>query len=241
MDHASHEPIALGAPSPTAGMHGRFSFFVAPTFFALAAWFLFGPDLAGIPAAATPAFDRDRIVPGALRKVVLTTDPPSLHLNGFDRTCMDCHRAFDNPDPRIVHLAQHYQIELHHGINTHCYHCHDRQDRNSLTSRDGEKIPFPRVDELCQQCHSAIHRDWQEGVHGKRLGHWDAGKGAQQRIVCTGCHDPHWPSRPAMSGTQPLSGPHTLRMGEPVHADAHHEAEARDPLQRAIGGAERNH
>ncbi|MFO1077626.1 MAG: hypothetical protein U1E73_07855 [Planctomycetota bacterium] len=241
MEHSAHSGAEAANRSPAAGMGRRFSFFVAPTFFGLAAWFLFGPDCAAIPAAATPALAPDSIVPGPLRQVVLKTDPPTLHLNGFDRTCMDCHRTFTNPDPRIVHLQQHWQIQLRHGINTHCYHCHDRDDRNLLTARDGEKIPFPRVDELCAQCHPGIHGDWLLGVHGKRLGYWDPKRGGQDRIVCTGCHDPHWPSRPAMAGTQPLSGPHTLRMGTPAAADANDGGAAEDPLQRAILGTERGH
>ncbi|MCA8978012.1 MAG: hypothetical protein KDC98_25020 [Planctomycetes bacterium] len=212
-------------------------YFVGVVLFALAAWFLFGSDLASIPDAATPKFNKARIVPGPLRQVILTTDPPLLHINEFDRTCMECHRTFKNPDPRIVKLEQHSHVELQHGINTHCYHCHDFEDRNMLVLRNADTVPYTRVADLCAQCHTRIHADWLNGIHGKRLGYWDDGLGEQKPIVCTGCHDPHWPSRPAMQGMKPLAGPNTLRMGEhSPHSEHPGDAEhiEADPLQRAV-------
>lgn len=241
MDPEAHAPKADTSSPASAAPRRRFSFFVAPTFLALAAWFVFGPELTSVPAAATPAFDRATLTVASLRKIGQDTDPPTIHLHGFDRTCMDCHRTFSNPDPRVIRLAQHSHIQLQHGINTHCYHCHDPQDRNLLRGRDNETLPFTQVDQLCSQCHGTIHREWLDGMHGKRLGHWDGARGPQTRIVCTGCHDPHWPSRPAMSGTAPLSGPHTLRMGAATPMDEHPDPAGEDPLLRALNGTRAGH
>ena len=217
------------------------AFFVVPVFFGLAAWLFFGPDFVKIPTAATPKINPSRLVPGPLREVILTTNPPKIHINGFDRSCMDCHRTFFNVDPRVTKLEQHKHVKLHHGINTHCYNCHDAKDRNLLVRRDGTKIPFTAVPELCSQCHVRIYGDWQQGLHGKRLGYWAQTMGPQKAIVCTGCHDPHWPSRPAMLGMRPLPAPNTLRMGHEGEEGKDLQHAERDPLQRATRNEKRRH
>jgi Cytochrome c554 and c-prime len=204
--------------------------FIAPVFLLLAAWFLFGAERTEKPSATTPKFNKATLGTGPARRYV-ATDPPVVHIHEFDRTCNECHKTFYNPDPRVTKLEQHRHIKLQHGINTHCYDCHHRLDRNSLRLKDGDKLSFAKLVSLCAQCHTAIYRDWQSGLHGKRLGHWDPTKGERKALLCVGCHDPHWPSRPAMSGVRPLPGPNTLRMGKPSDD---HSTESPDPLQRAV-------
>ena len=211
-------------------------YFVAPFLLTLTAWFALGPRLSEVPSAPTPVFEEAALENGPRRQYV-ASEPPTVQLNEFERTCMECHKTFSNPDPRVTKLDQHRHIKLRHGINTHCYDCHDFEDRNRLALKDGQKVPFTRVVEVCAQCHGPVYRGWKEGLHGKRLGYWDESLGTREPIPCVGCHDPHWPSRPAMQGMKPLPGPHTLRMGEPA---AHH-TNGSDPLLRAIHGSGERH
>ncbi len=241
MSDAKQASDASGDGPAKAGPSQKrpFSFFVAPAFFGLAAFMVWGPVKTEVPEAATPSINRARIQPAALREVLLTTDPPSIFLNGYDRACMECHRTFENLAPRMTDLQQHSHIEMQHGINTHCYHCHDYEDRNMLVLRDGTKVSFPEVPRLCEQCHQRLYEDWKVGVHGKRFGHWNTGIGEQTPIVCTGCHDPHWPSRPAMDGMRPMAGPNTLRMGGTEYS-AHDRPTDHGvcPLRHAVHGHE---
>lgn len=207
---------------------GSAGFLIGPVFLALAAWFVWGLDTAAVPPASTPGFDKVGISTKPLRKTL--SDPPTIHLHEFDRTCMECHMTFLNETPLVTELGQHKQIKLQHGVNNHCFDCHHVKDRDSLVLRRGKKISFDQVIELCAQCHVSIHRDWLMGLHGRRLGHWDTSQGERRQLGCTECHDPHRPRHPAMQRLKPLPGPNTLRMGTPTE---HTDHGAEDPLRRA--------
>lgn len=186
-------------------------------FFTAALIFFFIPEGKGIPipepvtVAASQIDFTPRKIPG---------DPPKSMINGFERTCMDCHVIID-AQPRSKDLFQHANIQLEHGINTRCVTCHHSTDRNRLATLDNETFPFSQSASLCGECHGPVFRQWERGAHGKTLGFWNAERGESRRLTCTECHDPH---HPRFDPIEPLPGPNTLRMGpqERVgHGDDH--------------------
>jgi len=157
-------------------------------------------------------------------------DIPVINIDGYDRTCMDCHKLFPARDAAPEALLQHKNILLDHGINDRCRNCHDVKDRNRLVMASGDSISYGEVVLLCAKCHGPIYRDWEHGMHGRTNGYWDSKRGKQRRLSCIECHDPHSPRIPAMDPLAPLPPPKTLRMGEP----GEHDPEKTDPLRRSL-------
>ncbi len=206
---------------------------VAAVFALLAAWFLWGPAGLDIPETK-PVEVAASSLSTAPRRTPLS-DPPTINIDGFDRTCMSCHRMFPPREIAPDKLLQHRHIVLDHGINDRCHNCHDEGDRNKLVLRGGAVIRYDEVVQLCAKCHGPTYRDWQRGAHGRTNGYWDATRGAVRRLGCTECHNPHNPRVPAMNPLSPLPGPRALRT---AHAeDAHAEpAAVHDPLRRHAAG-----
>ncbi len=186
---------------------------LGPILFALAVWLHASGLLTPIPHAATPPFDHAALSTAPRRQIL--GDPPTLKINDFDRTCMDCHKIFKTPTDKPRPLNQHKNIHMDHGPNVKCSTCHDWDDRNRLVRPDGVSIPFTQVVDQCGQCHVRIRYDWGYGIHGRTNGYWDPKSGPQERRICTECHDPHNPKSPAMDPISPLPGPHTLRLTNP--------------------------
>lgn len=205
---------------------------IGPVFFALAAWFLWGPELEQIPRSEIIAIDLSLLSYAPPRAVL--GDPPVININGFDRDCMDCHRTFPARDEEPETLLQHSDVVLDHGINNLCRNCHDVKDRNRLVLYGGESIQYSEVVQLCAQCHGPTFRDWQRGAHGRTNGFWDARRGEVKRLICTQCHNPHNPRVPAMDPIVPLPGPNTLRMGRRIAHEAEDSAAGDDPLRAAL-------
>jgi hypothetical protein len=106
--------------------------------------------------------------------------------------CSECH---NNKEVAISNAAEiaHGDIKLNHGkMNEElsCLTCHEKDDRNSLSTKEKEKVDMDHAYLMCGQCHFRQKKDWVGGSHGKRVTYW-AGK----RVVknCTSCHDPHSP------------------------------------------------
>jgi len=198
----------------------------------LACWFLWGADLVEIPttkAAIVPAAELST----APRREILS-DPPTIELDGFKRTCMECHRLFPARDVAPGKLLKHTHIVLDHGINNLCRNCHDVEDRDRLVLHDGVPIDYDDVVVLCAKCHGPTFRDWERGMHGRTNGYWDAAQGQPRQLGCTECHDPHNPRVPAMDPMSPLPPPNTIRMGD--HGEGKHEkTEELDPLRKVLG------
>jgi hypothetical protein len=215
--------------SPRGSM-GWVGVVIGPTFLLLAAWFVWGPDLAEIPEFTTEPFDPSEL--STEPRLTPLGDPPIVEVNGFDQTCMNCHRLFPPRDvPPGAELMQHTHIVLTHGINDRCRNCHDIEDRDMLRLQSGEKIPYARVVELCSKCHGPTYRDWSRGMHGRTNGYWNASLGEVNRLGCTACHDPHAPQGPAMDPVRPLPAPNTLRAASTGEAAVH---VGDDPLRRAF-------
>ncbi len=201
--------------------------------FVVAIWFAFGPDGLDIPQGRMLVINKAQISTAPRRKIL--TDPPTIFLNATDKTCMNCHRTMFKPDkPKTHGFLQHTDIRLQHGINTSCYNCHNKENRNLLVLRDGTPLPFNNVVQLCRQCHGSIYKAWTYGGHGRTNGYWDKRQGPQHRLKCPECHNPHSPRTPAMDPIHPLPGPDTLRMGE-QNPEGHAEHDPiKDPLRRAM-------
>ena len=195
---------------------------VPPVLFALAAALLAGPwgfSSPVVPPTKVPAWAID---PAPIRHPKMQ---PKIELAGFTYRCSDCHRLFESPPETTRSLTQHRNIELKHGINTRCFNCHHRTQRDAFVDDWGREIPYDQPQLVCAKCHGPVYRDWLHGAHGRTNGFWDTAQGPQQRRRCIECHDPHQPPFPPMP---PAPGPHTLRMGVQLPVERHGE---HDPLR----------
>lgn len=192
--------------------------FVPVAFAAVAAALLTGPwqfHSPVAPATAAPAWATN---PAPVRQPRFE---PILKLAGFTYRCTDCHRLFESPPETTRQLTQHREIVLQHGLNTRCFNCHHRENRNAFVDDAGGEIPYDQPQMLCARCHGTVFRDWQQGVHGRTNGYWDSAKGETKRLRCIQCHDPH---NPPFASLKPAPAPNTLRMGDqsaPIDADEH--------------------
>jgi len=218
------------APLPSGG---RVLYLIGPGFLLLAAWFLWGEPPSLLEPAQAAAFETTRLST-APRRVSLG-DPPVLFLNGYFRTCMDCHSLFPTRDVPREKRYQHESIRMDHGLNNTCRNCHDLKNRDLLVLHNGATLPFPESARLCGDCHGPTYRDWERGMHGRDQGFWDLKRGAMQRLRCTECHDPHRPRSPAMDPLVPMPPPSTLRAPHD-RTPFHDEALPRDPLRSNLQG-----
>jgi DNA-directed RNA polymerase subunit RPC12/RpoP len=150
---------------------------------------------------------------------------PDYTVAGYTYACSDCHRIIPSPSETHRVLTQHREIELQHGLNTRCFNCHHRTERDAFVDDLGEPIPWDQPQRVCSKCHGPVYRDWQRGSHGRINGYWDTARGPQSRRKCIECHDPHAPPFAPMPAAP---GPNTLRMGTPeppLHEGEH------DPLR----------
>ena len=208
---------------------------VGPIFFVLAGWFLFGPDLEKIPVKEIVRVDRSALSTAPRRKAM---SEAKVRVNGFVRSCMECHRLMDSSGRNPKRLIQHADVKLVHGPNTTCDTCHGK-DRDVLTGPSKKPVPFGESSHLCGECHSSVFRDWSLGMHGRTNGYWDPSRGQRLRLKCVECHDPHAPRGPAMQPVVPLPGPNGLRTLKPG-TGFHPEEHSRTPLRPGYGSGHRS-
>jgi len=178
------------------------------------------PYVSELPAAT--------VVPGWATDPTPVRQPkgvPAYSVAGFTYGCNDCHAIIPSPAETDRTLVQHTEIRLRHGLNTRCFNCHHRTDREAWVDDFGEPIPWADPPRLCGKCHGPVYRDWQAGSHGRTNGSWDPARGTQTRRKCIECHDPHTPPFPPL---EPAPGPNTFRMGPQESQD---EGPARNPLR----------
>lgn len=181
----------------------------------------------GVSAPAAAVIDRESLLVGPRRAAM--ADPPHIAIDGVPQNCNGCHQIFHSNSPAGAALNYHREIRLQHGLNNRCMNCHDSQNREQLTLRDGATVSFAETQQLCAQCHGTVYRDWERGTHGKTLGSWITHSDAQRRLSCTECHNPH---APKYEPYKPLPGPNTLRMGEQIASPARGAHGKQSPLQR---------
>lgn len=157
------------------------------------------------------------------------SDPAHILVDGSPQNCNGCHQIFQSNSAAGANLNFHGDIRLLHGLNNRCTNCHDPENRERLTLRDGASVPFAQTPQLCAQCHGTVFRDWERGTHGKTLGSWMTHSDAQRRLNCNECHNPH---SPKFEPTRPLPGPNTLRMGAQPASPSHDHGQMHSPLQR---------
>ena len=180
---------------------------------------------AGFPSATAP---RTGLPAGAAdpTPVRQPTLRPQIQLAGFTYQCSDCHRLFESPAETTRSLTQHRDIELKHGMNTRCFNCHNRTNRDTFVDDWGREIPYDQPQLVCAKCHGPVYRDWLHGAHGRVNGAWSPQMGPQQRRRCIECHDPH---HPPFQPLRPAPPPHTWRMGNQDFPADH--GGVRDPLR----------
>lgn len=198
----------MSQPSELRGSQSRL-YWVGASLLAFTALLIVGPfqyhgpnvEISTVPARFTD-----------LSPVRQPTLQPSYRSGAFTYRCNDCHSIIPTSASGRTRVAiQHREIQLEHGINTHCLNCHHPTNRNAFADSQGGEISWSEPQLLCAKCHGPVYRDWQHGSHGRINGYWDVELGEQTRRKCIECHDPHRPPFPALS---PAPGPHTLRMGE---------------------------
>ncbi len=121
--------------------------------------------------------------------------------------CSTCHKLLpearadgEASPPKKFHLG----VKLAHGKDHNCRTCHAPPDFESFRLSGGKTLPYPRLMELCGQCHSGQLADFRKGIHGGMAGHWDLNRGPRDRNHCVDCHDPH---RPAIPRVRPAPRP----------------------------------
>lgn len=123
--------------------------------------------------------------------------------------CTDCHEPGDVSDINTERRAlddPHTELALDHGPKeaSWCYQCHSKEDRDALMKAGGTEVAFVESHLLCAQCHGEELRDWQAGVHGKRLGLWN---GPKEELACVDCHSAHTPRFPSLRPLPPPKAP----------------------------------
>ena len=125
--------------------------------------------------------------------------------------CRACHgpeKDFPVNFRRREDLLVHRNVKLNHGgVRVWCLDCHHPENRNYLVPlSDGQLIPFEKTYLLCGKCHGTKYRDWRNGIHGRRTGHWN---GVKQYYLCISCHDPHSPKFKPLVPMPPPNKPWT--------------------------------
>ena len=123
--------------------------------------------------------------------------------------CRACHgpeKDFPVNFKRREDLLVHRNVKLlHGGVRVWCLDCHHHDNRDYLLPlSDGKLIDFEHSYLLCGKCHGTKYRDWRNGIHGRRTGHWN---GEKTYYLCVSCHDPHSPKFKPMEPMPPPRKP----------------------------------
>ncbi len=133
-------------------------------------------------------------------EAVVKPREPQIDRNKLLTICsMACHNGEYVPYPENKlprELKMHKDVvadalDLKHGRGAiWCLDCHHPAERTKLMDNFGNPISFNQPQRVCGKCHGDTYRRWRDGIHGKRIGMWDAG-GKKRWWVCTECHNPH--------------------------------------------------
>ena len=129
--------------------------------------------------------------------------------------CSSCHDGVTVPfpngnEPRELTFHQEVfqeNLEMTHGRGRiWCLDCHTPTNRETLIGNFGKEISFDKSYELCGRCHGSIYKDWEDGIHGKRIGMWNE-QDKKRWWNCTECHDPHSVQVNAFAPLEPEAAP----------------------------------
>lgn len=121
------------------------------------------------------------------------------------------------PNAEIRSLNTMHDSELEHGRGRiWCLSCHDFRNRDYLRTLLDELVDFDEAYLVCGGCHANRHKDWNFGVHGKRVSNW---QGDRTQYNCTHCHNPH---NPAIQARAPKAAP-PVRAGLELERGIEHE------------------
>jgi hypothetical protein len=156
-----------------------------------------------------PAADLLRAYDTANREPAKTFPVPPPPFSEGIFPCSDCHGDMQPNLQRRELQDEHTDIVLRHAEGQRwCLDCHNPYDRDTLRLVSGEVIPFSESYRLCGQCHGDKYRDWTQGIHGKRTGHWN---GDKQYLLCAHCHNPHDPRFKPLNPLPPPNRPGDVR------------------------------
>ena len=152
------------------------------------------------------------------------------YLNQFFYRCDVCHIADkasacgcekNLKTPNTFHLpfGAHKDMVFNHGLNLRCFNCHNCGNLETYINHDGTEIPGNQPVLLCRKCHGTTYHDWEAGAHGRSNGALDARRGAQSKLTCNQCHNPHAPHFPRLI---PRPSPSTVRIPHFTRG-SHHE------------------
>ena len=154
-------------------------------------------DSAKIAARSTDYLEAMELIKVQLKDTSLSNfyiQNSSIRITSFP--CQNCHsksletlQANRPPNKR----KSHWDIQINHASDKtmQCSTCHNQESFDELISLTGKSISLNHSYQLCAQCHSTQHKDWEIGAHGKRLGGW-----VKPRVInnCVSCHNPHKPA-----------------------------------------------
>ena len=66
---------------------------------------------------------------------------PDYKVAAFNYRCSDCHKIIPSPKETNRTLTQHREIQLQHGLNTRCFNCQHRTNRDAFVDDFGKEIP----------------------------------------------------------------------------------------------------
>ena len=128
--------------------------------------------------------------------------------------CSDCHEGDVNYKVRELEEDKHDMKLEHTQKDRWCLDCHNPTKRDYLRLSNGDLVTFEQSYRLCAQCHGKIYREWQVGVHGKKIGSWKTEE-KSTFIHCTSCHDPHKPQFKALKPKPRPKKPTEIQVRDP--------------------------
>lgn len=108
---------------------------------------------------------------------------------GKSADCNNCHRTMDDLfRHRSVNLTKHNVFGL--DAPGSCELCHNRAG-GTLRLTTGKNVEITDSQNLCEQCHSTVYKEWKEGEHWTNLiRELDT---VEPESTCTYCHNVHAP------------------------------------------------
>ncbi len=143
-------------------------------------------------------YERQELIAGHRAQPLMMPGYDGVYVAGPEterKDCARCHKPGEEPyrdESLPPGQDAHWDVELHHAGDMECFSCHKKEDPTLLVSVIDKDAAQETAYLHCGSCHKDQFLSWLGGAHGKRVTGWDG-----VRIIknCTGCHNPHAPSR----------------------------------------------